>query len=205
MKGMKELKETLELAEVPARLMLEASAIKKKACSSVTKEDNPRFVHLCGIPGSGKSSYAKSKLQELPNTFLLRFDEVMESLSGYQRDLEQKGPAQAFALWEIPARILGYHLLISLVEGKRNILFDHSAAFHTHIELIKSLKSLGYTVEMHRLPCELETAKQRVRQRNFQSSRHTPERLVEERYTMLETLVPRYRELVDLFIDVESP
>lgn len=194
----------LEVPEIPARLKLEAAALVKKAVKSVAKVKSPFFIHLCGVPGSGKSKYSHQMVEDLSDTFLLRFDDVMESLSGYQKDFGTKGPVQAFEIWELPARTIGYHLLAELVSEKRNVLFDHSAAFRNHVELLQEVKHLNFRVEMHYLLCETDIARKRVRERNASGGRFTPERLVGERYELLQELIPQYKAIVDSFEEISS-
>jgi predicted ABC-type ATPase len=160
-------------------------------------EEKPRFIHMCGIPGSGKTTYTKYRLAQNPNFSLVQFDSIMESLPGYQPMLEELGPKRAFAHYELPARTIGYRLLSALVQRRHHIFFDHSAANRTHLGLLQALKTQGYQVEMHYLECHPHEAIQRVQKRFSESvGRHTPEELIWERAALLEELLPLYRELV---------
>ena len=62
----------------------------------------PQVIHLCGIPGSGKSTYARKLQQEKhPDHYILAFDQIMAQLSGYKADCRAVGLEQAFANWEL--------------------------------------------------------------------------------------------------------
>lgn len=161
---------------------------------------NPRFIHMCGIPGSGKSSYTKSWLSNCAENFsLVQFDSIMEGLPGYRQTFENEGAQKAFADFELPARRIGYRLLDELVRRRQNIFFDHSAANRTHLRLLEALKLNGYRVEMHYLPCHPREAVKRISGR----ARHTPEELIWERNTLLEELLPLYKAIVHV-IQVEA-
>lgn len=157
-------------------------------------QEHPRFIHMCGIPGSGKSTYTKSWLSNCAGDFsLVQFDGIMEALPGYRQTLEVKGARQAFADFELPARCIGYRLLDELVRRRQNIFFDHSAANRTHLRLLEALKLQGYRVEMHYLPCHPREAVKRISRR---PARHTPEELIWERSALLEELLPLYKAMV---------
>lgn len=157
----------------------------------------PHFLHLCGIPGSGKSTYAANWIKRNPHYYLVQFDSIMESLPGYET-LAGSCPQEAFLKFELPARAIGYKLLECLVENRRSILFDHSAANRNHPALIKTLAERGYAVEMHWLDCSPELACLRVKDRALKNKRHTPESLVYERAQILDELLPIYRSLTSV-------
>jgi predicted ABC-type ATPase len=161
-------------------------------------EANPRFIHMCGIPGSGKTTYTKNFMTENPHFALVQFDSIMESLPGYQFMLEVVGPRQAFAHYELPARTIGYRLLNELVQRRQHVFFDHSAANRAHLGLLQALKEQGYEVEMRYLECHPHEAIKRVQKRFSESSRHIPEELIWERAALLEELLPLYRQLVNV-------
>jgi predicted ABC-type ATPase len=164
--------------------------------------DVPRLIHLCGLPGSGKTTYASQLKQTLKHFWHLQFDQIMQSLPAYQRALRQEGAAKAFAKWEKTAANTGYQLLKNLINEKRNILFDHSAAHPLHPQLILHCQSQGYQVEMHYLSANIDIVKERVQARESEINRHTPPTLIDERHQLLQTLLPLYRVHVDRFIRV---
>lgn len=163
---------------------------------------SPKLVHLCGIPGAGKTSYATNWIVKNQDFVCVQFDTVMEHFSGYHRDRADSGLAAAFQAWELRARAVGYHLFQSLVEHQRNILFDHSATSGLHVELIRKVKALGYHVEMHYISCSPDEALKRVQAREKVIQRHTPEKLIHERHNLLPELLPVYESLVDVFVSV---
>ncbi|CAN5411505.1 hypothetical protein BH11CYA1_BH11CYA1_36860 [soil metagenome] len=192
--------------EVPCELKGEAealivAALAQHKAAAVTK---PLMIHMCGIPGSGKTTYATKFLQDHNYFSLVQFDTIMESLAGYQKEREEHGIEQAFSRWELPARAIGYHLLQALVEAKRNVFFDHSATNRKHIDLISAVKAEGYLVEMHFIECSVAEATRRVKERETKLQRHTPLGLIGERNQLLKELLPQYELLVDKFIRTPS-
>jgi predicted ABC-type ATPase len=199
----------IEFDDVPPHLMEEAKAlIESIVCASKTIQsistepyrNEPTMIHMCGIPGSGKTTYTSQFLSENPNYSLVQFDTVMEGLSGYQSDRELYGLAEAFRRWELPARAIGYHLLQALVDNERNIFFDHSATNRQHLALIQAVRERGYVVEMHYIDCSPTEASRRVIAREQRIKRHTPPALIHERHELLQELVPSYEGLVDRFV-----
>lgn len=169
--------------------------------TGASQNPQPHFLHLCGIPGSGKSTYAANWMKLHPHYYLVQFDSIMENLPGY-KSLAKHSPQQAFHEFELPARAVGYKLLQALLEARRSILFDHSACNRSHPALIKTLLERGFTVEMHYLPCSTQLACSRVSQRA--NIRHTLHSLVHERAELLEELLPIYRSLTNVVEIAES-
>ncbi|MBP9089675.1 AAA family ATPase [bacterium] len=196
----------IDFEDVPQDLRGEAQTLIAAALSEAGKQKShePLFIHMCGIPGSGKTTYTQRFLSNTGSFNLVQFDSVMESLTGYQQDCKNHGIEEAFLRWELPARAIGYHLLQNLVEGKRNIFFDHSATNRKHLDLIKSVKKHGYQVEMHFIECSVKEATKRVNARQATIQRHTPLGLISERKQLLEELLPHYEGLVDKFLRVPT-
>lgn len=192
----------IEVGEIRADLLAESTRIIKSALDASAARNNPKLVHLCGIPGAGKTTYARRWLAENPDFVLVQFDSIMESLEGYRTDFAARGMVEAFGQWELPARIIGYHLLQALIDSKRNVLFDHSAAAVGHVALLEGVKALGYLVEMHHVQCELSEALERIKKREIEDKRHTPPALVHERSELLKDLLPRYQNIADLYLSV---
>lgn len=198
------LKDILELLPVPRQLEAEYETIVATALKSSPAQMRPTLIHLAGVPGSGKSTYANELRLQHVDKYLLDFDAVMEALSGYREHVEAHGLESAFRAWEMPARSLGYHLLIALLEHRRSIIFDHSASNTRHLEIIRVARDIGYRTEMHYLPCSPEIALARVESRSVHDVRFTPAHLIIERTEALKKLLPLYRPLVDNFVQVSA-
>lgn len=196
----------IDFEDVPQDLRGEAQTLIAAALSEAGRQQSnePLFIHMCGIPGSGKTSYTQHFLKSNGSFNLVQFDSIMESLTGYQQDCQDYGIEEAFQRWELPARAIGYHLLQNLVEGKRNIFFDHSATNREHPDLIKNVKKHGYQVEMHFIDCSVKEATKRVKARQATIRRHTPLNLISERKELLEELLPHYKGIVDKFLRVPT-
>ncbi len=83
------------------------------------------------------------------------------------------------------------------LDGKRNVLFDHSATNRMHVDLIGAVKRRNYSSHMHYIQCSPETAVERIKLREKITGRHTPEALIYEREALLQELLPPYQNLVD--------
>lgn len=96
--------------------------------------ESPLLLNICGIPASGKSYWAEEWLSENGPCLHIAFDAIMEALSGYQADysLDREN---AFLRWELPARFLGYRLLLLGLRNGWPILFEHSNALREHVDL----------------------------------------------------------------------
>jgi predicted ABC-type ATPase len=185
--------------DIDAPLQTEARSIIKRAVNSSAKSETPTLVHMCGIPGAGKTTYASGWVKNHSSFFLVQFDSIMEQLAGYQHARALVGPVEAFRAWELPARSIGYHLFQALIEAERDVLFDHSALTPVHFDLLTEVKRRNYRVEMHYIDCAPVEALLRVKKREQEVNRHTPDYLILERYKLLQGLLPRYKMLVDKF------
>lgn len=174
-----------------------------KLSHSQKKITNPNrhLIHLCGIPGAGKSYYA-NKFKD--THYLLAFDEVMTSIPEYQQSITAHGKDKSFRIYELEARYAGYHVLFDWLEEGLPILFDHSASDKNHLEILKIAKEhFSYSTEMHYLKTPLDKATQRVKTRNQQSNRHTPLEYLQERLNVIHDLLDDYISVVDNFVEVE--
>lgn len=194
----------IEFDDVRADLIDEANQLIDKALSESTLSRKPRMIHMCGIPGAGKTTYTNKWIANNKDFVVVQFDTVMEKLSGYQRERSETDLVQSFQNWELPARAIGYHLYQALVENNRNVFFDHSATSKLHIDLIKRTKAVGYAVEMHYIQCAPDEAARRVKEREKIIQRHTPEKLIHERHELLNELLPTYKSLVDRFETIQD-
>lgn len=178
--------------------------LSKQARAQASSTTKPRLIHLCGIPGSGKTTYAGKLAHKHPDHWHLQFDDIMQRIPDYTTLLETAGTVAAFSRWEAPAAQMGYRLLKLLVSEKRNILFDHSAANPLHEHLLDHCQAQGYHIEMHHLDVPISVAQARVAAREPMIGRHTPSELITSRHQLLKTLVPVYSQKVDRFVVVDD-
>lgn len=192
----------IDCPEIPHELeSLGQELIDRSLRETPPADGKPLFIHLAGIPGSGKSTYAKRLLGQSGRSpiALVNFDDIMERIPAYQAE-RVHDPAAAFKRWEIPARAIGYFMLLALIEGKRNILFDNGAAVPAHVELLRRCKEeRGYRIEMHYLKCSFAEAWRRIQLREAETGRHTPQAYLEDRQKILWELLPKYQKIVDRF------
>ncbi|HVY12849.1 MAG TPA: zeta toxin family protein [Alphaproteobacteria bacterium] len=174
------------------------------ALDTYSAEDNCVFIHTIGLQASGKSTYTKHLHRHLPGYAYVGFDKIMEDHPRYWDCFHTHGAEQALEEWEKPARAIGYHLLQTLLENKRSIIFEHSAAHKDHPRLIKTAMDWGYITEMHYIPCSPELSIGRAKKRKRKGGRHVPEERIWERHALLEELLPIYRHLPHRFVTVKS-
>lgn len=166
--------------------------------------EQPTLIHMLGIPASGKSTfYHNDKDTKYKDFVFVSFDFVMEAHQKYHEDVINLGSIEAFAKWELPARIAGYELLRRAVELKKNIFFDHSGAPKCHQELLQNVKTLGYKTQMYYIYCSPEVAIKRAKERELITQRHTPEKLIIDRVEMVENNKEAYKKIVDVFVEVK--
>jgi predicted ABC-type ATPase len=196
-------KKLIEVEAIRADLTEQVKGLIDAALSETKATTTPKLIHLCGIPGAGKTTYTNFFLKQNAHFALVQFDGVMEKLSGYHEALARFGSAHAFKQFELPARIIGYHLLQALVDNRRDVFFDHGALNRQHVQLLKAVSDRSYSVEMHYIECSLEVAFDRIGIREQSEGRHTPREIVSERHALLQELLPVYKELVAKFVLVE--
>lgn len=163
--------------------------------SRASKSPQPRFVQVGGIPGAGKTTFCQQAHWD--NGLFISFDKIMEMLPGYRQDLYKLGTAAAFEKWEIPARVIGYELLRQSIEKKYNICLEHSGVNTPHIQLVKNLKKCGYSTELYFILCQPDLAYRRALEREKKTQRHTSREMIDKRYSLVQTYLPEYRQIVD--------
>lgn len=165
--------------------------------SAVSSQKKPVFYQVSGMPGAGKSAFCKHFLKSHPDFSYVSFDKIMESLPEYQQDVEQKGPALAFALWEKPARVIGYELLKRLLDQGANVLLEHSGVNSSHVQLCENVKKYGYQTKITFLMCDTDVAIKRAQKREKLTGRHTPPKMIQERASLMGQYAIQYSKIVD--------
>ena len=174
---------------------LEFDGLIQEYLQDAPTAEHPTLLQISGIPGAGKTTFAKQPLFE--SYLYLNFDFVMEMIPAYNQMLFSKGSEVAFAHWEMPARIIGYQILLEAIKKKVNILLDHSGTNPAHIELFKKVKELRYTTELIFLLCDREVAYQRTQERTLRTHRFTPRHLIDERADLALSFLEKYKKIAD--------
>ena len=199
---------------IKARLTRGELAAYHEEGSPNKKLEKPLFCQVGGIPGSGKSTFCRQSMHNgvLPaDAVLVKFDDVMMSLSGYQQDKQElteqlgaeAGLKQAFTNWEPMARTIGYELLDRAIKSHRNIVFENSGAYLGHVELLKWLQeNKDYHCKFYYMNCPLETAIERVAIRNQRGEMYIGEQMIKDRHQSLTAGLEKYQAVVAEFVEV---
>lgn len=155
----------------------------------------PKFIQIGGIPGAGKTTFCHN--HKWDQKLFISFDAIMEMITAYRQDLYKLGIPESFKKWEITARIIGYELLRRAILQKADIILEHSGVNTPHVQLIESLKKIGYKTQMYFILCSKDTALARALNREKITQRHTPPTIIDERFALVEKFLPTYCGLVD--------
>lgn len=155
----------------------------------------PKIINMGGIPGAGKSTFYHNN-KWLPHV-LVDFDNIMENLPSYQKDINTIGNTESFKKWEITARIIGYEILRQAIEMRCNIFFDNGGLFSTYANLLSNIKKYNYSTEMHFINCDIETAFKRTAKREELLHRHTPRETIENRNQVVSDFISKYKNIID--------
>lgn len=158
----------------------------------------PGITHTLGIPGAGKSTFARASRQ--PNRLHLNFDDVMEKMPVYQQDKLRDGNDAAFNRWTDCAREIGYEILFRAAAQHLDIFFDHSGARADHVALLAALRDAGYRVNVVMFDIDLDLAIERAAGRD----RFVPAHFYAERQQALAALLPQYRALADEYAEFRA-
>lgn len=162
----------------------------------------PLFIHVSGIPGSGKTTYIDHNMRK--NTVRIQFDAIMKQLPGYAESVQKEGLAKAFEKFEMPARVIGYELLDRALRRRCNIVFEHSLN-PVHLDLYRYLNDNGYETNLVFMDCSPEEALQRVKERESRIGRHTPEDFIFGRYKTAQQLLPTFKDIAQSFTILSHP
>lgn len=178
-----------------------AAGIAALALNGAPRRDKPTILHMLGIPGAGKSTYVSTL--DHSGKVLVSFDKITEAIPAYRRDREELGASASFAKWELPARMLGYHILHEAVRNRQDIIFDHGGSRGDHAAFLQAIKQeLGYRIEIVHVEIDEESSIRRVRNRELEGGRHVPPAYIPERHGLIERLLPQYRSIADKFTTV---
>ncbi|MDD3030261.1 MAG: zeta toxin family protein [Alphaproteobacteria bacterium] len=189
--------ETPNEREIDPEILSVVEAVRRKAAA----KDAPVLIHTAGVPGAGKSSFARALARRLDPITLLAFDAIMEAIPSYRTMANKE---EAFARYELPARAAGYWLVRELIAKKADILFDHSASFPKHVDLLRFAKGAGYSIVFVYVRTPSKIAKERILARQRKEGRHTPLSYVDERLTIIEALLDRYKRLADVYAVIDN-
>lgn len=174
----------------------EFDALLEKMLRLNQKHNTPSFTVVCGIPCSGKTRVSDALYSERKEVVLIQFDAIMESLSYYKKLCGEAGYKVAFEKCELVAQVVGYQLLKLAIEGGSQVLFEHSSAVKEHLDLYRLItEEYKYRVKMIYVEVSLQTALNRNK-KGRKNNRYTPNEFIENRYRILQELLPKYKEIV---------
>ena len=167
---------------------------------------DPYIIHMLGVPGSGKTTFAQRLYYQLPapQPTFLGFDRIMEAIPSYQaakkRDIEE-----AFTEFELPARKAGYLILRRLIDLPTSVLLDHGGSAEEHPDILAYAKTHHrFRVYVVKIDVELATAKDRIEARSALTGRYTPLHYVDDRHLAIESLHNAYKDVSDTFFFIDN-
>ncbi len=173
-------------------------ALIRSHLESARPVELPQFIQVSGIPGAGKSTFIANR--DFSDFFILSFDKIMLSIPQYAEDVRKHGLVQAFAAWEMPARVIGYEILKRAVLKKADIVLEHSGTNPAHVELFKALPRMGYRTQVHFLLCDLDVALERVKRREDFANRHISKDIVMQRFVLVQEYIREYKKITDIHV-----
>lgn len=188
------------------KVISELIQLKENILKLVVPQKEKLFIHMAGLPGSGKTTYCREVLLKKfaqEEILYLGFDAVMEKISFYKEE-KQKDIVGAFKRWEIPARILGYEILVQAFNKGLSVLFDNGASNPRHLEIIELFKEEAYHVKMYYLGGTPQQLIPRVSQREAEGKRHMPLEEMESRYNSLQKGIENYKKVIKDFYNVTN-
>ena len=164
--------------------------------------ETPLFLHMLGMPGSGKTTFCTALLKAMERPFFYcSFDYLMENLPGYQKKLNTAGSAEAFKLFEEKARVIGYAVLHKALQKRAMVLFDHGGSLPSHVQLIRLASKIGYKTVILQMNTPPALSKKRG---IFRQTRHVPANYYESRFDRIKNLIPAYQATADKFVSVPN-
>lgn len=161
----------------------------------------PRVLHTLGTIAAGKSTYTREVARQQSNSLRVNFDDIMESIPAYADMKAVQGAAPAFAMWELPARAIGYEVLFRAAERRLDLIIDHTGSRADHVALLGYLsQKCGYHVTVASFDVSLDLAAQRAGTRD----RFVPPHYIAERAETIAQLRPAYRAVADVYLEYEA-
>ncbi len=171
---------------------------------SFDPSQNKIYRHIGGIPGSGKTTHAKKLLKE-SNALFISFDDIMENMPSYKKDKDLGVSNQNAYINNVQdARAIGHALLQKAISYDLNIIFEHSLTKIDHINMIKNIKNMGYTTHLYHIDCDVNTAEERVKEREKITNRNVPTELIYEREKTQKEMLPLYKETIDKYFKINT-
>lgn len=151
-----------------------------------------QFIALCGIPGGGKSTYAKHLLATIPNSVIISPDDLRFELTGDISDQSKNGFIFNTLL---PVRVNGAHAL-----GKHVIYDACSYSRRARCGPLMHAQKTGYRVVCH----VLKTPFDECVRRNNARERKVPLHVLERMNRLWEDPDPADESWVDEVIFVDN-
>jgi hypothetical protein len=160
------------------------------------EDDEPVLKIIAGVPYSGKSHYVSLLIDSYPKAFVLQFDQIMMKFERYKILLETKSKEAAFHEYELPARWIGYQLLIRALERNVSILWEHSSTPEEHVDMYDYIwNETKYHVEMFHIDTPMDVIMKRTNKIR-DGGRHLPIERIAERSEKLNSLIPEYKKRI---------
>lgn len=111
----------------------------------------PKIILLCGIAGSGKSTYAAKLVQANPNTEIVSSDSIREKVFGDINDQTHN--------YEIFSKIIPHEIRCGIGWEKDVIVDATNISIKDRSSYIKLARELNVDIECHYIPVDLDNAR----------------------------------------------
>lgn len=146
-----------------------------------------KVIILSGVAGAGKSTLCEEFKSKYGHDCVLSMDTIREMCGAIERD-EEGNPlciSQKYnkAVFEIYRRMVELRMMAGAY-----VVLDNTHLDARSMEMAKELaEKYGYSVEVHRFECSLETLIQRNTERGY---KNVPEHVIRSMYQRFSNFVP---------------
>ncbi len=164
----------------------------------VANNKTPTAIVMMGLPGSGKSSVIRLVAPDIENYVVADPDAAKEGLPEFQAGIRRRDRGIAGRVHDESKNITDY--AVQQARGsRRNIIYDTTGVGFSPVDLA-GLRGQGYHVKLVYVHVPLNTAKQRVLDREQQTGRGVPENIITNIHGMmggsLISLAPRANKVL---------
>ncbi len=138
-----------------------------------------KFIGTGGVPGAGKSRYARQLARENPNAVLVDVnDNCLCAIPGYQRDLAERGFEYAYEKWRNASNWISINANKRALDEGYDLIAVGTAASPFALKLFEEAKSKGYTVTIAGFSAPVDICLERNKAENRKTDMPENERVL---------------------------